>query len=89
MVPAPSLAACLYISVWGRWMMDEGSASASQTLAPLIYPHIRPGGVGDYGKGRWLQGALSAERANIQYFFPAMCETRRDFLAPVGDIGLG
>lgn len=40
-VPALSPAARVYICAWGRRMMDEGSVGGSQTLAPLIYPHMR------------------------------------------------
>lgn len=39
-------------------MMDEGSVGGSQTLAPLIYPHMRLGGV----EGEERQRVVSAER---------------------------
>lgn len=46
-VPAPSLAARVYIYAWGRRMMNEGPVGGSQTLAPLIYPHVRLGEEGE------------------------------------------
>lgn len=58
-------------------MMDEGPASASQTLAPLIYSHIC------LGVGRstvWFEQSVQT----YCIFFPTMCENGRDFLAPVG-----